>query len=164
MTNLIPAHAVVPVPHDGIEEELAALGGRLRIISHIEPGFGVVPVFGTGAVLLQPGEVAVYKEERPYELVPGLYCLERQRPVASSPLPDSPREISREVVYARPYSGPGKVAAENSWEYVALDTRVVSGIRRYARPEGPIYSWALNTLLLGPVVGIYAPAVFAGEC
>ena len=164
MTNLITAQAAAAISRDPIEDELSACGAALRIISSVEPGHGVVPVFGDGGVLLRPGEVAVYKEERPYDLVPGLYCLERQRPVAGSPLPDSPREISREVVYARPWSGPGRVEAENPWEYVSLRSRVVNGVRRYARAEGPLYWWALGTMLLGPVVGIYAPTPFAGEC
>ncbi|MCR5870909.1 MULTISPECIES: hypothetical protein [unclassified Sphingomonas] len=164
MTTLIPAQTEKSTRSESIEAELTALGTRLRIISNIERGYGVVPVLEAGAVLLQPGEVAVYKEERPYELVAGLYCLEHQRPVADSRLPDSPRLISREVVYARPYSGPGKIETGSAWEYVALHSQVVNGARRYARPEGPIYLWALNTLLLGPVVGIYAPVAFAGEC
>ena len=164
MTSLITAQAATNIRHDPIEDAFAACSAQLRIITSVEPGHGVVPVFGDGGVLLRRGEVAVYKEERPYDLVPGLYCLERQRPVAGSPLPDSPREISREVVYARPWSGRGKVDAENSWEYVSLHSRVVNGARRYARAEGPLYWWALGTMLLGPIVGIYAPASFAGEC
>lgn len=65
MTSLIPAQAGTNIPDDGIEKELAALGARLRIITSIEPGYNVVPVFGGGAVLLESGEVAVYKEECP---------------------------------------------------------------------------------------------------
>lgn len=164
MTSLTLAQAEKSTRHHSIEEELSALGARLRLIGSIERDYGVIPVREAGCVLLQPGEVAVFKEERPYELEPGLYCLEHQRPVACSPLPDSPRVIEREVVYARPYSGPGKVADDNPWEYIQLESRLVNGVRRYARPEGPLACWALSTLLLGPVVGIYAPSAFSGEC
>lgn len=164
MTSLIPASAAATLRHDSMEEAFAACCVQLRIITSIEPGHGVVPVFGDGGVLLRPGEVAIYREERPHDLVPGLYCLERQRPVAGSPLPDTPREISREVVYVRTWSGRGEVSTDNAWEYVSLHSRIVNGVRRYARAEGPLYWWALGTILLGPVVGIYAPTSFAGEC
>lgn len=164
MMSLIQAPAAATIPQGAMDEALSDCGAQLRIITRIEPGHGVVPVFGDGGVLLRPGEVAVYREERPHDLVPGLYCLERQRPVARSPLPDSPREISREVVYARPWSGPGKVSTDQAWEYVSLHSRIVNGVRRYVRAEGPLYWWALGTILLGPVVGIYAPTSFEGGC
>lgn len=138
--------------------ELEALNGRLRLIASIEKGYGVVPVFEEGSVLLRPGEVAVYKEESPDLLVPGLYCLERQRPVASSPFPQSPRIVEREVVYARDHP---RVA--DSWEYISLYSRIVRGVRRYATPQGPYINGCRGNMLLGPVVGIYMPGVSAGE-
>ncbi|HEX7822714.1 MAG TPA: hypothetical protein VF463_19095 [Sphingobium sp.] len=165
-TSSRPPALQQPVGVEAIEEVLQQASSRLQIMNQVEPGHGVVPVFGDGGVLLRPGEVAIYKEERAYEFCdgtpPGLYCLERQRPVACSPLPDSPRIIEREVVYVRPAMRQGLEAG--CWEYVSLHSKVIRGTRRYARPEGPFYPWALGTYILGPVVGIYLPTSFAGEC
>lgn len=133
--------------------ELAGIRARLRIIASIERGYGVVPVFEEGSALLRPGEVAVYKEEAPVELEPGLYCLERQRPVAGSPFPESARIIEREVVYARNHD---RVA--DSWEYISLLSKVIRGVRRYAAPQGPYYNACRSSMLLGPIVGIFMPS------
>lgn len=164
--NIVVPSNGLPAMFDTIGAEIERSSARLQIINRIEPGHGVVPVFEDGGVLLRPGEVAVYKEERAYEFCdgtpPGLYCLERQRPIACSALPDSPRVIEREVVYVRPAAQKG--LEDGCWEYVPLHSKVIRGIRRYARPEGPYYPWALGTYILGPVVGVYVPSPLSGEC
>lgn len=144
--------------HADMGAELARLRARLRIISSVERGYGVVPVFEEGSALLRPGEVAVYKEEAPTVLEPGLYCLERQRPVAGSPFPESPRIVEREVVYARNHE---RVA--DCWEYISLLSKVIKGVRRYAVPQGPYYNACRSNLLLGPIIGIFMPSASAGE-
>ena len=94
---------------------------------------------------------------------PGLYCLEHQRlRLSGSVNPEGWREVEREVVYARPWSRGG--TSQECWEYIPLRSKIIRGVRRYARPEGPIsYVW-FGRLLLGPIVGVYAPTTFAGEC
>jgi hypothetical protein len=153
--------ANLPVAPDPIRDEMAELGAKLQLISSIEPGFNVVPVTEDGGVLLRRGEVAVFKEQRVHasEFLAGLYVRERQRPVAMSNLPDSPRIIEREVVLARPSSRKGEC-----WEYRTLESRIIRGVRRYTGWEGPIWNYALDHMLIGPVVGIYAPAAISGEC
>jgi hypothetical protein len=146
---------------ESIGVEIEEVGARLQIITSFEPGHGVVPVFEEGSVLIRKGEVAVYREERAFDPEPGLYCYERQRPVACSPFPDSRRIVEREVVYVRRSRLKGH---EDAWEYITLKSRVINGVRRYARPEGPMNPCAAPDVLLGPVLGIYAPNSFAGEC
>lgn len=147
--------------HDTIAAEMEHHGARLKIITSIADGHGVVPILEEGGVLLRKGEVAVYREETPMDLPSGFYCIEHQRPVACSPHPDSRRIVSREVVYVRP----SRVApTDGNWEYLTLRSKVIGGKRRYASPEGPIHRWAASDLLLGPVIGIYSPNAFAGEC
>lgn len=150
----------LPAAADPWGEDIEQSGARLRMIDRIDMGHGVVPVLEEGSVLLQMGEVAVYREEQISELTPGLYCLEIQH-LAGSSHRDSPRRIDRKVVYARPSS---HGTSEGNWEYVTLRSKIINGVRRYARPEGPIYAWALGDLLLGPIVGIYAPSAFSKEC
>lgn len=152
---------IISSPVDGdcsrnrISEEIDGLGASLRIITNIERGYGVVPVLTDGAALLKPGEVAVYKEERPGDLVHGLYCLERQSLRSYSPRADTPRNIEREVVYVRRSTLRG--VSQDCWEYISLESRIIRGVRRYPRPEGPLAFWALGEMLLGPIVGIYLP-------
>lgn len=156
-TNGLPAMA------DSIGVEIDQLGARLRIINRIERGFGVVPILEDGAVLLRKGEVAVYREEPPFEMKPGLYCLEHQRlRLPASVNPEGWREVEREVVYVRPWSRGG--TTEECWEYIPLRSKIVRGVRRYARPEGPISRVWFGRILLGPIIGVYAPNTFAGEC
>ena len=136
------------------------LGTRLPLIPRIEKGFGVVPVLDDGAVLLRPGDVAVYDEEwlKYNEVTPGLYCYEHQRPVSLSPHFDSWRIVTREVVYMR-----RSPRSPGCWDKIALRSKVIGGIRRYSVPDGPMYEVALYNHLLGPIVGIYAPALIHGD-
>ncbi|MGE4304726.1 MAG: hypothetical protein AB7E24_11930 [Novosphingobium sp.] len=149
-----------PASIDVTAAEIEQSGACLRIITSIDDGYGVVPVMEEGGVLLRKGEVAVYKEERPRDLPPGLYCIEHQRPVSCSTRADSRRIIMREVVYVRPCR---RAPGDGNWEYVSLRSKVIGGVRRYAQAEGPIYPWAAGDLLLGPVVGIYVPSSFTLE-
>src|SRR3546814_9621403 len=92
------------MPHESCGDmgrELEALKLRLFLIPVVEKGYGAVPVFEEGCSYFWPGEVAVYKEATLRDLILGIYCIERQRPVASSPFPESQRIVERKVVYAR---------------------------------------------------------------
>jgi hypothetical protein len=143
------------MPHESCGDmgrELEALKLRLFLIPAVEKGYGVVPVFEEGCSYFRPGEVAVYKEETPRDLIPGLYCVERQRTVASSPFPESPRIVEREVVYARDHP-----KIKDCWEYISLKSKVIRGVRRYAVPQGPYINGCRGDMLLGPIVGIYMP-------
>lgn len=144
------------MPHESCGDmgrELEALKLRLFLIEAVEKGYGVVPVFEEGGSYFRPSEVAVYRGETPRDLVPGLYCIERQRPVASSPFPESPRIVEREVVYARDHP-----KIRDCWEYISLKSIVIYGVRRYAVPQGPYINGCRGDMSLGPIVGIYMPS------
>lgn len=148
-------------------------GLRLRIFDEIEDGLGVVPITGNdaGSHMLCHGEVAVYDARwrevlcsEGFQLTPGLYCYERQRPPSSMPswmvaqrfAANDPvtMVVDRQVVmvFRHPRS-------PEHWAYQELRHRVHRGVRLTARTEGPIYEHGILGMLLGPIVGIYRPRI-----
>lgn len=148
------------------------LGARLPLIPRIEWGLGVVPIRERGSVLLQYGEIAVYDEDwlRYNDLIPGLYCIEYQRPVSGMSwgmvserfLAQDPVrfDIDRLVVrVAR------SAKLEDRWICHPLSpVDRIGGAPVYRMSDGPFHEYQLVDKLLGPVVGIYAPAPLPEVC
>lgn len=134
----------------------------LRLFGSIPAGHGAIEVDGTGGGMLQPGEVAVY--ERPFrdeiradDLIEGeIYVYEHQRPIAESPHPGARQIVTRRLV---------RVYRHTDRRFHSTD-----GAAWYARQlnqpfrpgEGTYHDWGLASMLIGRVVGVYAPAQAGG--